>query len=62
MNEIDDEVGTAGYIGKPPRTLGQWRYLGKGPRYLKVGRDVRYRKVDVDAWLEANAVTPKSAA
>jgi len=29
--------------GQPsPRTLAQWRYLGKGPSYIKVGRLVLY--------------------
>jgi excisionase family DNA binding protein len=35
------------------RTLGFWRYAGKGPAYLKVGRRVRYRPADVEAYLEA---------
>ncbi|MEU8656280.1 helix-turn-helix transcriptional regulator [Actinoplanes philippinensis] len=48
-------VEVATYIGKPPRTLEQWRYLGVGPKFVKVGRDVRYRWADVDAWLEAQS-------
>jgi predicted site-specific integrase-resolvase len=38
----------------PEQTLAQWRYLGKGPAFIKVGRHVRYRDEDVEAWLEAN--------
>ena len=45
----------ADYIGKPKRTLEQWRYLGVGPKFVKVGRDVRYRWSDVEAWLDENA-------
>lgn len=37
--------------GVPERTLAQWRYLGNGPAYVKVGRHVRYRPEDVQAWL-----------
>jgi predicted DNA-binding transcriptional regulator AlpA len=33
-----------------PRTLEQWRWLGKGPRFLKIGSRVLYREEDVDAW------------
>jgi excisionase family DNA binding protein len=40
-------------LGRPPRTLRQWRYLGEGPKYLKVGATVRYRPRDVEAWLKA---------
>jgi Helix-turn-helix domain len=43
----------AGYLQKPEKTLAEWRYRGIGPRYLAVGRDVRYRWSDVDAWLAA---------
>ncbi|MFI9537476.1 helix-turn-helix domain-containing protein [Nocardia fusca] len=28
--------------GKPRQSLAQWRYLGKGPAYLRIGRKVLY--------------------
>ena len=40
----------------PPHTLEQWRSQGKGPKYIKVGRHVRYRWSDVQAWLDAQSV------
>lgn len=36
-----------------PATLEQWRWNGKGPRFVKMGRAVRYRKADLDAFIEA---------
>lgn len=36
----------------PVGTLYRWRYVGAGPRSLKVGRHVRYRERDVELWLE----------
>jgi len=36
--------------------LRKWRRERKGPRYLKLGRLVRYLARDVDAWLEEHAV------
>lgn len=42
---------TAQYLQIPLRTLGQWRYTGDGPRFLRIGRHVRYRWEDIDAWL-----------
>lgn len=33
-----------------PRTLEQWRWLGKGPRFLKIGARVLYDETDVDAY------------
>lgn len=38
-------------LGVPVQTLYQWRHLGKGPRAAKIGRHLRYRAEDVDAWL-----------
>jgi len=32
-----------------PRTLERWRWLGQGPRYLKIGGRVVYRLEDVEA-------------
>ncbi len=40
-------------LGVPAKTLAQWRYLGKGPAYARIGRYVRYRRQDVDAWIAA---------
>lgn len=39
--------------------LAQMRYLGRGPRYFRIGRRIRYRMVDVDEWLEACVVDGK---
>lgn len=35
----------------PVTTLHQWRHKGVGPRSAKVGRWIRYRWEDVEAWL-----------
>ncbi|MGW0841436.1 helix-turn-helix transcriptional regulator [Streptomyces sp. NPDC002787] len=42
----------AEHLGVPVATLSQWRYLRRGPRSIKVGRYVRYRWTDVEAWLD----------
>lgn len=49
-------------IGVPERTLDQWRYIGKGPAWLKIGRHVRYRRADVEQWLDTRVGDPKSVA
>jgi predicted DNA-binding transcriptional regulator AlpA len=38
--------------GIPVRTLDQWRYLRKGPRWSRIGRYVRYDAADVEAYFE----------
>lgn len=46
----------AGYIDAKPGTLPVWRHMGIGPSYLKIGRNVRYRKKDLDTYLESRVV------
>ena len=59
---MDDEImsgdQTGEFLGVPAGTLANWRYQGRGPRFYKVGKHVRYRKSDVLAWLEENAREP----
>jgi excisionase family DNA binding protein len=42
----------AGRLQVPEQTLYGWRYKGEGPRAIKVGRHLRYRRSDVEKWLE----------
>ena len=39
------------YLQKPIATLYAWRHRGEGPPAIKVGRDLRWRRVDVEKWL-----------
>ncbi|WP_331271251.1 helix-turn-helix transcriptional regulator [Arthrobacter sp. 135MFCol5.1] len=39
-------------LGKSSAALANWRYLGLGPKFVKVGRAVRYRASDVESWLQ----------
>ena len=47
---------TAAFLRRPLKTLYRWRYVGKGPTALKVGRSLLYRADDVRAWLDEQAV------
>jgi excisionase family DNA binding protein len=42
-------------LGVPQATLRQWRWRGVGPRGIRVGRHIRYRRSDVDRWVEDQA-------
>ncbi|MFE7719590.1 helix-turn-helix transcriptional regulator [Nocardia rhizosphaerihabitans] len=45
----------AAYTGLTEPALAQLRYLGRGPKFLKItGRHVRYRWEDIEAWLESS--------
>lgn len=48
----------AAHLKIPVSTIYAWRYKGRGPKGSKVGRHVRYKRADVEAWLEANADRP----
>ena len=48
-----DNKQAADILGVNYLTLQNWRSTGKSPRYVKVGRNVRYRISELKAWLEA---------
>ena len=52
--EFVDEVRLAARLGVSRSTLQSWRYSGRGPRWIKLGRLIRNRITDVDAFLDAN--------
>lgn len=56
-NELLGELLAAKHIGgEPPldvKTMQSWRLKGTGPAFLKIGRLVRYRRADLDSWLES---------
>jgi len=39
----------------PVSTVYRWNYTRTGPTPLKLGKHVRYRRSDVNAWLEQKA-------
>jgi len=41
----------ANYLGLAISTLNKWRCFGDGPKFLKLGRAIRYRQEDLDAFL-----------
>lgn len=45
----------AEFLGVPVNTLYTWRKTGKGPAGFRVGKYVRYRPDDVDAWITEQA-------
>ncbi len=45
------EVQAADFLNVSPRTLQTWRLRGGGPSFVKMGKSVRYRSVDLDAFI-----------
>ncbi len=51
--ELVDEQKAARFLGNKPGTLAVWRSTGRyNLPFIKVGRSVRYRRADLEAWLE----------
>ena len=52
----------AHYVGLSPRTFERMRRTGRGPRFRKHGRYVRYHIADLDAWSAGRARTSTGGA
>lgn len=46
----------ASFLGIAPKTLRNWRSLGKGPASVMVGSRPRYRLIDLERWVRVNTV------
>lgn len=52
MDEILTTQQVAEVANLPVGTLRWFRHTGEGPKSFKLGRSVRYRKSDIEAWIE----------
>lgn len=52
------EKEAAIFLGWSIRTLQNRRWKGLPPQYLRLGRSIRYRLSDLQAYLDACAVEP----
>lgn len=43
----------------PIATIYQLNSKGTGPRRIRLGKHVRYRRADVDRWLDQNTIAPR---
>ena len=51
-----DNDEAAGYIGVTPATLRVWVSRRRVP-FVRVGRLVKFRKSDLDSWMDKNSVS-----
>jgi excisionase family DNA binding protein len=52
VSEVLTPAQAATYLQMPEETLRRWRTIRTGPRYFRAGRHVRYRKAELDRWIE----------
>jgi len=62
MTELESTLSplkAAKYLGISEAALRLWRSEGRGPRHFRAGEKlVRYRRVYLDAWIEARLSAP----
>lgn len=58
--ELLDTEGAAKAVGLAVSSLEKKRLSGAGPRFVKLGRAVRYDPADLRAWVDANRRTSTS--
>lgn len=55
-----DQKAMSKVLGISTKTAETWRVRGFGPRFIKVGSLVRYRKSDIHEWVNSRAVKSTS--
>lgn len=57
LPELLTPAEAAGVLGVEVSTLAVWRCTGRyDVPYIRVGRAIRYRREELDAWLESRTV------
>jgi len=52
-----DEQEAARMLGYTVGTLRNWRFKGRGPRFVRISpKSIRYRIQDLEAWIEFRLV------
>ena len=52
------EQEVAELLGVSRNTLKHWRWVGKGPRYVKMIGKIGYRPCDLREWIDSNVSEP----
>jgi len=56
-----DPANAAAYLGMKPQTLAGWRCQKIGPPWVSCGRAIRYRRSDLERWINENTTTPQAS-
>jgi excisionase family DNA binding protein len=52
LEPLIDVQQLADYLDVPVKTLYAWRYRREGPPAFRVGRHLRYRRADIQRWIQ----------
>lgn len=53
LDGLIDEAKAADFLCQSVRTIQKWRVTGFGPKFVKSGRSIRYRRRDLMEWTNA---------
>jgi len=56
MERLLTTRATADVLNVTPEALRIWRHRGQGPLAIKYGRQVMYRRSDIEAWLDSRVI------
>lgn len=56
-----NDIEAAKIIGLKVQTLRNYRFHGKGPAYVKMGRSIRYLEEDLKQYILENRIVPEVA-
>ena len=59
MKAVNEKVA-AKMLGFSVKTLQNRRYLAQPPRFVRIGRSIRYRVADLEAFLNECTVEPRT--
>ena len=62
MNKLLTEEQVADQLSITTNTLRKWRWLGKGPAFIKIGAAVRYEADTLATFIRSNVKTSTSEA
>jgi predicted DNA-binding transcriptional regulator AlpA len=54
MRPLLTEIEVAKQLCLTTHTLRKWRWLGKGPNFIKIGSSVRYEQEKITSFIEDN--------
>ncbi len=55
LPRLMDQRELCSYIGKSTAWAERARWSGDGPKFIKLGRHIRYRATDIAEWIESNS-------
>lgn len=60
MQKLLSTKEAAPLVGVRPKTLENWRVLGRGPVHIRAGSRIGYDMADIEAWKAGHRVTSTS--